>query len=260
MLGRSLKMAFWIFHDHIGKLLLANVIWATAVFLPIGIAAPSIFAGDVELVLLIGVPALYAGIFLFAPVLGAGMAHLVKVLIDKRDASLADFFEGIRLYGLRAAAIGFWYALAATALSTSAWFYAVQLRSTLPLLGYAISALAIWCLAVLGLTALFVLPALVQKKAGVFATLRLTLMLILANPGLALGIGLQTVMLTLTTALLLPLVFAGYGAALVCIGSAAYELLARKYAPSDPAPPPLDDANDDYLNRGFRDLFFPWKS
>jgi hypothetical protein len=260
MLGRSLKMAFWILHDHLGKLLIANFIWATAIFVPIGIALPTVYTGDVELILVVGVPMLYIGVFLCAPIFGAGIAHFVKVLIDKRDGALSDFFAGVRMYSLRAAAIGFWYALATTALSTSAWFYSAKLQSTMPLLGYAISALAIWCLTVLGLTALFVLPALVQKKAGVFATLRLTLMLILANPGLALGIGLQTVMLTLTTALLLPLVFAGYGAAVVCIGSAAYELLARKYAPSDSAAPPLDDANDDYLNRGLRDLFFPWKS
>jgi hypothetical protein len=55
-----------------------------------------------------------------------------------------------------------------------------------------------------------------------------------------------------------PLFFLGYGVVLMAIVSSAYELLARTYAARDGAPP-VDDAHDDYLNRGFRDLIFPWK-
>ena len=260
MLGRSLKMAFWIFHDHLGVLLATNLIWAVAVAVPIGLALPPLFSGDSELALVIGIPAFYLSVFLFSPVLGAGIAHTIKTAIDTRDAGIGDFFSGVRRFGARAAALGCCYAIASAAFATSAWFYAAKLQSTAPWLGYAISALAAWCLAVLALTSLFALPALVQRKAGAWTTLRLSLLLVLANPGLSLGIAFQTLMISVVAIVLLPLVFAGYGAALLCITSSAYELLARKYAASDGksgAPP--DDTNDDYLNRGFRDLFFPWK-
>lgn len=259
MLGRSLKMAFWVFHDHLGALLIANFIWAVAVAAPIAIALPPLFAGDLELGLFLGVPAVYLSFFLCGPVIGAGVAHLIKVAIDTRDAGMGDFFAGIRLYGVRAAALGLCYAAAVVALGTSAWFYAAKLQSTFPLVGYGISALAGWLLVLVGLTALFALPALVQRKTGVFATIRLAALLVLANPVLAAGVAIQAFMLTFITAALLPLFFAGYGAAVLCIGSAAYELLARKYD-SNGKPPPPDDANDDYLNRGLKDLFFPWKS
>ena len=34
MLGRTLKMAFWVTYDHIGKLILANLMWSLVVFVP----------------------------------------------------------------------------------------------------------------------------------------------------------------------------------------------------------------------------------
>ena len=260
MLGRSLKMAFWIFHDHLGLLLIVNFMWAIAVAAPIAIALPPLFAGDFALAFVIGAPAIYVALFLLNPVLGVGIAQLTKTFIDTRDGALTNFFDGIRLYGIRAALLGLCYAIATTALGTSTWFYASKLQSTMPFLGYAISALALWCLTMLALMSLFALPALVQRKTGVFATIRLTALLALANPLLTLGIALQCLMLTIITAVLLPLFFFGFGAVLICIQSAAYELLSRKYAATDPAAPTADDADDDYLNRGFRDLFFPWRT
>lgn len=261
MLGRSLKMAFWIFHDHLGLLLIANCLWAASVAAPIGLALPAFASGDWELIFVVALPAFYLALFVSAPALGAGMAHLIKVLIDKRDATMSDFFQGVRLYSWKAIGIGSCYALTIVAFTTSAWFYPSKLHASLPILGYVIGALAVWCLAITALTTPFVLPTLVQKRAGVFATLRLATLLVIANPGLSIGIAVQTVMLTAITFVLLPLFFVGYGAAVLCVGSAAYELLARKYATiGGTALPTPDDANDDYLNRGLRDLFFPWKS
>lgn len=260
MLGRSLKMAFWIFHDHLGLLLVANFIWALAVAVPLGLALPTLFAGNGELALIVGIPAIYAGLFLCAPVLGVGIACLIKTLIDTRDASLADFFAGIRLYGLRAAAVGFCYAALLVMLCTSAWFYASKLHETLPIVGYGISVLAIWGLAFLGFTSLYALPALVQRKSGVVATLRLSALLVLAHPALTIGIALQCLLLTVVAIAVLPLLFAGCGSLMLCIASAAYETLARQYAPADSHGVAGPASNDDYLNRGLRDLFFPWKS
>lgn len=260
MLGRSLKMAFWIFHDHLGLLLIANFIWAIGVAAPISLALPPLFAGDLALAFVVGAPAIYVGFFLLNPVLGVGIAQLVKTFIDTRDGALSDFFNGIRQYGLRAAFLGLCYAIATIALITSTWFYANKLQASVPFLGYAISALALWCLAMLGLMSLFALPALVQRKTGIFATIRLTGLLALANPLLTLGIAIQCLMMSIVTAILLPLFFFGFGAAIVCIQSAAYELLSRKYAAKENPGAIPDDANDDYLNRGLRDLFFPWKT
>lgn len=259
MLGRSLKMAFWIFHDHLGLLLAANFIWALTVAVPLGLALPPLFAGDGELALVIGIPSIYIGLFLCAPVLGAAITHLIKTLIDTRDAGLSDFFVGVRLYGVRAAALGLCYAVLTVAFCTSAWFYATKLGDTFPIAGYGISALAVWGLAFVGFTTVYALPALVQKKKGAIATLRLSAQLVLAHPILTIGIAIQCLLLTFVAIAVLPLLLAGYGALVLCITSAAYELLARKYAPADSPADSHSVPNDDYLNRSLRDLFFPWK-
>jgi len=255
MVGRTLKMAFWLFHDHLGTLLAANLIWAVALAVPISIGVPAFISGDARLMFLVGAPAIFVAFFVLSPLVCTGIAHLVKTCIDTRDGSLSDFFTGMWKYALRSVGAGVVYGVVMIALLTSAWFYATRLHATAPIVGYALSGLALGSAAVLGAMALLLPAAIVQRKTGVFATLRLTLLLVLANPLWMLGVSLQCLFLTVLSVFFVPLFFAGYASAVVCAGSAAYELLARKYAVDREQ----DDLQDDYLNRGLRDLFFPWK-
>jgi uncharacterized membrane protein YesL len=159
------------------------------------------------------------------------------------------------------------YVAAATCLATSAWFYATRLGGTAPLLGYALSALALWCLAFLAVTALFAAPAVVQRKASWLATLKTAALLVLANPLLTLGLAAQIAAVTAVAVLVPPVLIFLYGAMVIVVMSAAYELLAREYAAmangsAGEAPAGarnIDDSQDDYLNRGLRDALFPWK-
>jgi uncharacterized membrane protein YesL len=280
MLGRALKMAFWVTYDHLGKLVLANLICVAAIGLPIlGTSLLlSVCFGDAEqatppilaLVVALGTLILLLGVVL--PSLTAGLAHMVKVLIERKDGSLGDFFAGIRLHWLRATGIGFTFLLAAACFATSSWFYAGWLKDSVPWLGYALSAAALWCLAMLAVMSILVGPTLVQKKGGVWATMKLTALLILANPLLSLGITLQVIAITAVSLIIPPLALLLYGSVVVVLASSAYELLSRKYLAMDQsaegeeaspsgrrAPVIDDDEDDDYLNRGFRDFLFPWK-
>jgi len=264
MLSRTLKMTFWVMFDHLGKLILANLLWALALTLPGSFAATAVFYGDRATRLWIGLPSTAVTVGMILPVMSAGMAHMIKVLIDRKDGSLSDMMEGIRAYWRKAMGIGFIYVFATACLGTSVWFYAAKLHATAPFLGYAISAVALWCLAFVGLTALFAMPALVQKREGVLATLKLSALLVLDNPLLALGLAIQIIVISALAATLWPLFFVVYGATILALGSCAYELMARKYAATmitseSGVQPPPDDEDDDYLNRGVRDVFFPWK-
>ncbi|MDX9973114.1 MAG: hypothetical protein RBU21_09000, partial [FCB group bacterium] len=125
----------------------------------------------------------------------------------------------------------------------------------LPWLGFGLSALAAWALVFALLTALMVVPALVQKKERALATVKLAAALVLANPFFALGLAVQVLGFTLVAVVVTPLLPLLYGSVVVVLVSSAYEMLARKYAA--PGAPP--DEDDDYLNRGFRDFLFPWK-
>ena len=159
---------------------------------------------------------------------------------------------------------------AVSSLAVSVWFYAVKLKEAAPWLGYAISAVALWCLIFVGVMSMFVMPALVQKKGTVMATLKLSALLALDNPLFCVGLALQFLLLASVMVIPLISVFLAGSCGMV-LASSAYEMLARKYAVAAAgadgggrllnrdAPLVFDDENDDYLNRGFRDFLFPWK-
>ena len=276
MLNRTLKMAFWVLYDHLGKLILANVVWALAILAPGVVGATAFMTGDPGLMLVVGAPMIVFVAAVVAPVMTVGLAYMAKGLIDTRDGSFLDLFRGVKLYWRRAVGVGFAYLLAAVCLPVSVWFYATKLRETAPWLGYAISALALWCILFVGFMAMIVLPALVQKKDGVLGTLKLTALLVLDNPLFCVGLAIQ--FLVVAGISVIPPVFVFLsGAMAVVLASSAYEMLARKYAlaqmnqEGDAATDrPInviskdgvfvyDDSKDDYLNRGFRDFLFPWK-
>jgi hypothetical protein len=144
------------------------------------------------------------------------------------------------------------------------------------LLGYVVSAIAVWCLAFILLMASLVMPTLVQKKAGIAATLKLAALLVLDNPFFCVGLAVQFIVLAAIS--MVPLFFVAIsGSAALVLSSSAYEMLARKYQAIEiakgTAPAPerpihvisrngrliFDDEKDDYLNRGLRDFLFPWK-
>jgi len=273
MLGRSLKMAFWVTYDHLFKLILANIVWALAVMPFLLVAVTSLLSGHRDVFLFLGAPAGFVGMGVVLPVMTAGLAHMVKELIDTRDGSVRDMFVGIRLYWRRAVGIGLIYATAMVCLATSAGFYAVKLRESVPWVGYGLSALALWALTYMVLTSLLVIPALVQKKAGVGATIKLAVLLVMAHPLFSAGLAVQVLAVTAISVMLSPALFFLYGALVVVLVSSGYEMLARRYAalerrqaapeqagrPSAARDAALEDEQDDYLNRGFRDFLFPWK-
>jgi len=272
-------MAFWVVYDHLGKLVLANLAWA-ATAAPLLLAALAAFlSGDPALILFLGLPALVLSLGVVAPIYAAGIAHFAKVMIDTSDASFADLGRGIKLYWRRAVGIGLVYLTAVAVLLVSAWFYAARLGAAAPWVGYGISALAVWCLALATLTLPLAFPALVQKKSGVRATLKLTVLLVLDNPLFCAGLLVYFVLLGALSIIILPFAAFFSGAVAMVLGSTAYEMLARKYAAierekndagSEPAGREgavisrggklvFDDSKEDYLNRGFRDFWFPWK-
>ncbi|HOZ47102.1 MAG TPA: hypothetical protein PLO37_02140 [Candidatus Hydrogenedentes bacterium] len=285
MLGRALKMAFWATYDHVGKLMVANLIASLAVFALLGAAWALTLAGH-PVAIAAGVALAVLVLGVIAPAFAAGLAHMAKVIVDTREGAIADFFAGVRFYGRRAAYLGMAFLVAAICLVTSGWFYMNALRDKAPWLGFGLSALALWCLCFLSLTYVMAIPALVQKKATARETTKLAAVLVLDNPLFILGLALQLMAWAALSVVLMPLVLFLSWAVATMLLVTAYEQLARKYTlieverggvPAsregqlfEGATPGIrvisrdgswviDEENDDYLNRGFRDFLFPWK-
>lgn len=268
MLSRTLKMAFWVMFDHMGKLALANFLSACALAAPIFLAYGAFASGDVRLFAFPGVPCLLLCTVLLLPLSVAGIACMSKELIETKDGQMRTFILGVRRYGWRAIGLGGAFSFAAACLLLNVWFYAAIAGQTHPLLGYLLSATALWGLVFTGATAAFAGPALIQRGQGTVATLKTAALLVLHNPLFSVGVA-GMAALCLAASAFPPAFFCASLAPAVVLVTAAYEMLSRKYArlealDSDSGSPhtgtlAFDDAQDDYLNRGLRDFLFPWK-
>jgi hypothetical protein len=114
---------------------------------------------------------------------------------------------------------------------------------------------------------------MVHRNLGPAGAIRLAAALVLDNPLFFAGMAAHSALIA-AAAVLVPVLLACFALApLVVLQCAAYEMLSRRYAAVEaaraggglapgrhgPVRVDFDDANDDYLNRGFRDLIFPWK-
>lgn len=264
-------MAFWVTYDHLGKLVLASAIWSFVSLTPVLLGASIALSGGS--LATVGAAGLLTvlGLGVLGPAMGAGLASLVKQLIDSRDGELKTMFAGARTFGGRAITLSAGYFGATVCLITSVWFYAHRLGPSWAWLGYALSAAAVWALAFAALTALYAGPALLHKGGRAGVTLRLAAALVLDNPGMTLGLAVNVVAAVVIAFILTPLVAFLLPAWLVALRMSAYEMMARRYAASDLAQGlrestearrlryEREDAEDDYLNRGLRDALFPWK-
>ena len=262
MLGRALKIAFWVTYDHLGKLIVVSLIWSAPAFFLASLGAIVLASQSGPANPLLPIVLTLIVLCIALPPLSAGICELIKELLDTRDGSLATFWKGIRQHGLKSMAIGFIYLIAITCLTTSIAFYAWKLHDTMPLLGYGLSALSFWCLIFVLLSAQYALPALIQKKGGVAETIKLSAVLVLDNPFMSIGLALNLVTVTVLVILIPPAFFFIYGSVTCVLSMSSYEILTRKYGRENPDEPidhkKMDEQND-YLNRGFRDFLFPWK-
>lgn len=266
-------MAFWVMFDHLGILLAVNVL-GMLVVLPVGWAGyVTLVSGGVTMFLVVGAPVLVVGWGIGGAVWAAGVAHMVKECLDTREGSLWTFFQGLRIFGGAASRLGLSIAAAWAGLAANVWFYAVKVGETVPWIGYGLSAAALWGLVVMVLAALYSFPALVQKKTGAWAALKLSLLLVLDNPVFSVFVAAGMVAWTACSVFPPALLLFPIAPGLVWV-SCAYEMLSRKYAAIEaqragetagkPVKPWRErlaewDTKDDYLNRGFRDLLFPWR-
>lgn len=257
MLTRAFRMAFWIVHDHLGALVLCNAAWAAAAILPLG-AGLALVAG--------GHPLLGAGLAILAvgvagPVLGGGAAHFAMTAIAEGEASVAAFLEGVRLHARGAAALGMAALFLAAGLGAGALYYPVILADHAPLLGAALSAVNLAGLAGLALVLPWLPPALAHRRRGAIDAARTAALAAAARPVLSAGLTVHALAATALAIAFPPFLCFLALVWIATVSMAAYELLIRECAAREGGDPAtsISGAGDDYLNRGLRDFFFPWR-
>ncbi len=259
MFGRSLRMAFWIYYDHLGTFVALNLLVALVMAAPVWMAGAALLSGDPALWVTVGLPLYFLVTGILWPLGLVGVLAYARQRIDERSGSFGDFFAGVRRHGVQAVLVGSAYAVAVAGLLFGMWFYAVRVGASAPWAGIVLSGVAGWALVLLLPTAPWALTAVVFRRCGAGMALRLGAGLAFGHPGLSLALSLGTGVLLLLA--LSPPGFLLLTVAPVAVWwAAAYEILARQYAVAGGQPLAWNDANDDYLNRGWSDLLFPWKS
>ena len=269
MLLRALKMSFWVFYDHLGKLLMVNMLSAACFLIPLLYALKIFASGDVHKIAWLAVPIVFLTAVIVVPLMLVGLLWMVKEIIEKRDGSLGTFFAGIHLFGVRAVALGLVYVLTSVFLLTSIGFYGLRPGARSSVLGYGLSAGAAWAWLFLMLSAMLVLPTLVNKNTGIGETMKIAAMLLIDNPLFVAGLAAHALIL-FAVSIAPPVFMLSSFAPLATLQGSAYEILSRKYAAiqahagetgviDKKIAIDFGDENDEYLCRGFRDFLFPWK-
>ncbi|MFH1689551.1 MAG: YesL family protein [Candidatus Eisenbacteria bacterium] len=227
LLRPTFKSAIWSTYDHIGLLVLANLIW---------------------LVLCLPV--------VTAPVATAGLFHLAREIARGNGVSLRDFFSGFRSLFLPAVKLGLVDLAVLLALWINVDFYS-HLRGGATIPGMVLAAAMVWTAAFFLLMHAHLYPLLTAGETSLRQLLRKSALLTLDNLAFTIGITLQALSLSVLCIIT--------GAGLVLInGSAVAVLLAtghrellRKYS-DDPDEP--DEPRQFLETRTLRDLWKPWES
>ena len=242
----TLRQFGWTAYDHLGGLVLLNLIWT-------GLSLPWLGAG----VALFGVGRGLGG----GAALCAGLVALDLVLLSppsvllflagwnwarKKEFRMGTLFRSLPGYALRAQGVGLMVAGLHLLFLANAFFYA---RFS-GWIGLVLEWVMIWSVLGVGLAALFTFPLLVSQGGGVRGIFRQSLLLAVDNIGCSLGL-----LTAVSTGLLLGALsgiglFCGMLALLALLICVCFRRLASRYT-GEPLP--------EEPFRTWRELLRPWE-
>jgi uncharacterized membrane protein YesL len=224
LLRPAFRRALWKTYDHIGLLVLANLLW-----------------------IVLSLP------LVTAPAATAGLFHLARELPGDGKPGVHLFFAGFRRHFWPAFKVGVADLAAALVLWVNIDFYS-HLRGGGALPGMLLAALMIWLSLLFALMHVHIFPMLVVGERSLRQLLRKSLLLTLDNLLFTIGLGAQTLALTVLCVITgAGLVFLGGSLPAVLLTSGRRALLT-KYS-DDPG-----SDSEEPETRTFRDLWRPWES
>jgi uncharacterized membrane protein YesL len=223
ILRPTFKRFLWNSYDHIGLLVVANLVWL-ALCLPV----------------------------ITAPAATAGLFHLARRIADHEPASLRDFFEGLREHFFPALRAGALTLAVAIVLWVNIDFYShLGGRATLP--GMLLAALMIWVGAFVLLMHAHVFPLIVGGERSTRAVVRKSALLTLDNPGFTIGITVQALSVTALCVITCAGLVLALGSLLAVLLTTGHRELLKKYFPES------DAAREPEETRTLRDAVRPWE-
>lgn len=224
LLRPAFKRAIWSTYDHIGLLVLANLLWIV-LCLPV----------------------------VTAPAATSGLFHLARQIDRGHDASLRDFFLGFRMRFLPALKLGIVDLACGLMLWLNVDFYS-HLRGGATIPGMVLAAAMVWVAAFLLLMHAHLYPLLVGGESSFRQLLRKSALLTLDNLAFTIGITFQALSLSVLCVVTGAGLVLLNGSAVAVLLTTGHGELLRKYSDDPEQSPDLPET------RTLRDLWRPWES
>lgn len=224
VLGPAFRRFFWHAYDHLGVLILANLLW---------------------LVLCLGV--------ITAPAATAALFHLATRIAGGATVTLADFWLGFRRDFAPALRLGIFTAAAAVLVWFNVGFYS-RLRGGLAFPGATLAAVLIWAAAFLLLMHAHLHPLLARGDMSLRSILKKSALLTLDRPAFTVGVTLQALVLFALCVVSAAGLILGLGSFIALLLTTAHRELLKSYFPESA------EAQEAPEERTFRDLWRPWES
>ena len=224
LLRPAFKRSVWSTYDHIGLLVLANLLWVV-LCLPV----------------------------VTAPAATAGLFHLAREVARGKKPSLRDFFVGFRTRFLPAFKLGLVDLAALLVLWVNVDFYS-HMRGGAAIPGMVLAAAMVWVAAFFLLMHAHLYPLLAGGESSLRQLLRKSALLTLDNLAFTIGITFQALSMSVLC------IVTGAGLVLINVSAVAVLLttghreLLRKYSDSSERSPDLLET------RTLRDLWRPWET
>jgi uncharacterized membrane protein YesL len=222
LLRSAFKRAVWNTYDHIGLLVVTNLLWL-ALCLPI----------------------------LTAPAATAGLFSLARGIDRGDDVSVRLLLRGFRLHFLPALKIGVLDLAALLVLWVNIDFYS-HLRGGGRVPGMLLAGVMVWLAAFLLLMHAHLYPLLAEGETSLRRLLRKSALLTLDNLAFTVGITLQAISVTILCVLTGAGLLLINGSLLASLLESGHSQLLDKYLPGKRPPEPE--------TRTWRDLWRPWES
>lgn len=228
------KKWFWNTYDHVGTLIVANVLWVLC-------ASP-----------LFTLPASTAGLF-----------RVTSRIAAYQEVSVREFFIGFRTHFWPSARLCGLYFVCLMVLLANSFFY-IRLMEDRPWIGAILSGGMLWAIVFVGLTGIVTFPLLVQTHDPVRVIIKKGVALVLDNivfTGVVFVSGAVVLILGALTGAGLVI---GAVSAVGVLFSTGFRELEKKYTLYSSEQEIRDasasaDADQDFEEaRGWRDLFRPW--
>jgi uncharacterized membrane protein YesL len=256
------KKAFWNTYDHVGRLLLLNLLWAGCFPLPTYLAywlLPLDGQAKIGAILLVGMLA-----HSFAT---TGVFAATADIVDYRRFTLKQFFaRGRALYlralGINLLSIGVFYLT-----YVSIRFY-LALEGPAGVLGFFLVGVQVWIVLFILTMRIYLIPLLVKKDWGVFKLIKWSAILVVLRPVFSLLLLLQAtaaaviIGITIIGAILILMSLAS-----VFLNTMLREVLKELEASGEPKRRPTswkeifeDERAREEEPRSLKDLFHPWNT